>query len=490
MNDKLKDKDKEVMILADAKDGQPKAVTEIDKDGNVQTTDPNQQNMSNLLNMNTNESGLEVFLKKFLEQADNPSHTGIYILGADILGQLLETGANLMDEIGRHRIDPEYELQVLQQDKPEEKQAFEPMDVSKIDRQDLEKKGIQIESLEPYLKAMSYGHKSNQLIDMSPELPGGMRVPTQGRVSLEQMEDGSILVVPHYKQEKPNLDIPFHGVMLDDKVKENLLKTGHAGQLVHLESSPGLKEPYFVTLDPLTNQVEILPADQIKNIETIKGVELSQGQQIDLMTGRKVLVEGMTSRAGRLFDGYVQINASDRKIDFSYDGLDRKRYAIENKEIAQQQRSEKKQEQKPTAGESDLGKLRVPKRILGVELTEQQQEILKSGKAIYVKGMVKDDKGEPFNAWIKPNPEKVKFDFFKWNPDYVKKGQAAVKPAEASKTQVAVNNEGKTNEATKNIKEPLQQGQTSPTDKQQQKQEEAKKQVKPKQAKKSSGIKM
>ena len=33
-----------------------------------------------------------------------------------------------------------------------------------------------------------------------------------------------------------------------------------------------------------------------------------------------------------------------------------------------------------------------------------------------------------------------------------------------SRTQVAVNSEGKTNEATKNLKEPLRKGQTAPKD--------------------------
>ena len=42
------------------------------------------------------------------------------------------------------------------------------------------------------------------------------------------------------------------------------------------------------------------------------------------------------------------------------------------------------------------------------------------------------------------------------NPDNAQK----VAPSNESRTQVAVNSEGKTNEATKNLKEPLQKGQT------------------------------
>ena len=66
-------------------------------------------------------------------------------------------------------------------------------------------------------------------------------------------------------------------------------------------------------------------------------------------------------------------------------------------------------------------------------------------------------------------------------------------PAAESKTQVAVNNEGKTNEATKYSKEPLKQGQTQPTAKQvekkEQKQQQEQKQP-PAAPKKSKGRKM
>ena len=54
--------------------------------------------------------------------------------------------------------------------------------------------------------------------------------------------------------------------------------------------------------------------------------------------------------------------------------------------------------------------------------------------------------------------------------------RAAGAPSNESRTQVAVNNEGKTNEATKNLKEPLQKGQTAPkTARQQQQQDKPKK---------------
>ena len=61
--------------------------------------------------------------------------------------------------------------------------------------------------------------------------------------------------------------------------------------------------------------------------------------------------------------------------------------------------------------------------------------------------------------------------------------EKVVAVAEEHKTQVAVNNHGKTNEATKDVKEPLKTGQTQPTAAQKQKQDENKQ-------KKSRGRKM
>ena len=177
------------------------------------------------------------------------------------------------------------------------------MDVSKIDRQELQKYGINAADLEPHLKAMSYGHKSPQMIPLNPELEPGIRVPTKGRVSLEEQADGSLKIIPHYWQEKPNLDAPFHGVLLNEQDKENLRQSLNAGRTIELEPAPGQKIPAFVSLDRLTNKLEALPVENISIPNKIKGADLSEDQQNRLGAGEKVLVEKMVSRTGRFFDG-------------------------------------------------------------------------------------------------------------------------------------------------------------------------------------------
>lgn len=472
MDEKISNDDKKVLLVEDAKDGKVKAVTGMDDKGNIQTTDPAAENQNSFLNVNTNESMVETFFKKMAEQAGQPSHTGFFLMAANLLDKLVKTGLD-PHELELHRVNPAQYLEKTQGQNPAQAQGsedvtsqstFQPMDVSRIDPQELQKYGISANDLEPHLKAMSYGHKSPQMIPLNPEMEQGVRVPTKGRVSLEEQPDGTIKIVPHYWQEKPNLDAPFHGILLNEQDKENLQKSFNAGRIIELEPTPGQKISAFVSLDRLTNKLEALPADKVSIPNRIKGADLSEDQQRRLGAGEKVLVEKMVSRTGRLFDGYIQVNASDKRFDFTYEGLDRNRYAQENKEIRRQQK-----ENTPEGEAQKQKKLHIPKRLLGVELTENQQQSLAAGQTAYIKGMVKDDKGEPFNAYVKPNPEKMKFDFFKWNPEKARKQGAEVKPAEESKVQVAVNNEGKTNEATKHIKEPLKQGQQKPAGNQQQK---------------------
>ena len=95
---------------------------------------------------------------------------------------------------------------------------------------------------------------------------------------------------------------------------------------------------------------------------------------------------------------------------------------------------------------------------------------------------IKDGKGVEFNGHVQPSAQGK-------SPDKVQSKD--VTPAAESRTQVAVNTGGKTNEATKQGKEPLKQGQQKPTAKQKEKQDKAQdKSLKADKPKKSKGMKM
>ncbi len=266
MDEKQTNDAKQVMLVQEAGDGRIRAVTGVDSVGNLHTVEPTQQNMSNLLNVNTQDAALETFFKKFMQEAENPSHTGIFIMAQSALEQLIRIDFD-PEILENYRVDPASLMQ---------EQRFEPLDTSKIDLDDLVKKGIRMEDLEPHLRAMSYGHKSNGLIEMNPELESGLRVATKGRVSLEEQADGSLKVIPHYWQEKPDLDAPFHGVLLDDEVKNNLTNGRHAGKIIDLELEPGKLTPCFVSRDKWTNTLEYLPVELLEKRAVIKNAELSE----------------------------------------------------------------------------------------------------------------------------------------------------------------------------------------------------------------------
>ena len=113
------------------------------------------------------------------------------------------------------------------------------------------------------------------------------------------------------------------------------------------------------------------------------------------------------------------------------------------------------------------GSIRPISKWSGVDFTEQQKADYVAGKAVKLEN-VTDKQGFHATMYIKFNPEKGRPYRYDTNPDNAQK----VAPSNESRTQVAVNSEGKTNEATKNLKEPLQKGQTAPKDDKQQKQQE------------------
>lgn len=494
MDEKLNPKDKVLLMRDEGEGNKLKVVKGIDKKGKIDAIDPMKAKQSDFIKIDKHADPLENFFKNFFNQAKNPSHTGFYAVTVDMLDKILHIKE---EDLEKYRINPKdylnneqeqstkkTEKEVVTEKKDEktteQKTEFKQFDTSRIPESEYQKYGIKPENLEGELKAMSYGYKSPHLVDINPNIEG-VDYPMQARLSLEEQPDGSLKFTPHPYQQQVDLEKPFQGIMLPNDVKESLLATGNGGRVVELEPIPGEKVPSLISIDKLTNRLEAVPLDKLTVSQNLKGVELSPEQQQALKEGKKVLVEGMTSKKTigtdnpKKFDAYVQFNAAKGGYDFNYDGLDRNKYQQNNK-------------QEQSQGREQQNQVRIPKKLLGVDLDEKQQNSLREGKAVYVQGMVKDGKGEPFNAYVKVNNEKGKLDFFKWNPDRAKKQGAEVTPANESKTQVAVNSQGKTNEATKHSKEPLKQGQQKPTENQNKEQKQQQGVRKP--VKKSTGHKM
>lgn len=170
-----------------------------------------------------------------------------------------------------------------------------------------------------------------------------------------------------------------------------------------------------------------------------------------LKSGQPIKDKQITDRNGKQYTVTLQVNADSRRVEFVPD--------------------EKKQRQSQNQGESNEktprqstwltkdGKIRPITKWDGVPMTEQQQADYVAGKTVVMSNMV-DKEGKPCTVYQTFNPKSQRP-----NTSFTDPRQAqSVTPANESKTQMAVNNEGKTNEATKKIKEPLQKGQTEPKD--------------------------
>ena len=330
-----------------------------------------------------------------------------------------------------------------------------------LSKEYLEKRNL----LDPLLR----GYKTNELLPIGINL-GGSILRTDARLSLQQAEDGNVIVAIHGIKKEPNLHFEFFGHKFTDEDKKNLLETGNMGRVVNLvNSKTGELMPSIISIDRLTNDVTALRTEFIKIPDEIKGVKLSEEQKQTLLEGKPLYLEGMISSKGTEFSATVQFNADKRYVEFLFDRSNNHQQAQTNQQNNQQGNQQNNQQSQPQEA---------PKTFRGKELDDEQYNKFKAGQTIYVE--LKDRKDQPYKGYITFDKDTGKTNF-----EFPGQYKARVETAEAHKTQTAVNSEGKTNEATKNIKEPLKSGQQRPKNEKQQEQQE-----KPETPAKSKGRKM
>ena len=179
---------------------------------------------------------------------------------------------------------------------------------------------------------------------------------------------------------------------------------------------------------------------------------------------------------GRKFVTTLQVNVEQRGVEFvpgtgksprTAQTQETKGDTSKNQAQGGENADQTKKEQRRNTWTNEDGSIRPISKWSDVNFTEQQKADYVAGKAVKLEN-VTDKQGFHATMYIKFNPEKGRPYRYETNPDI---GQQ-VAPSNESRTQVAVNNEGKTNEATKNLKEPLQKGQTTPKDARQQQQQD------------------
>ena len=453
--------DNYVLVLEDRADvknkqeaGKLSVVSSIDDKGNLKTSKTFSANQATFLKFNNKDGLLENFMKNFLKQFNDPSRFGLY----KVLANNVEQGVDNLRTMLQSREQSNNQQQLakvgvpFEDFLPQQKNAT-AIAPEKVDWKLLESLGVPRERLEQSgeLERMLNWQKSN-LVTIAVPL-GGTTIYTEARLAFRTDDDGNIGLAVHAMRKEPQLDFPYMGHKFSPEEKEQLLSTGNLGKTI--EVTPKSGEPFsaYVSIDPQTNEVIALRADRVSIPKEIKGVTLSDQQYKDLIEGKAVKVEGMTSKSGKSFDATLQVNAEKKGIEFIFG--DKK---------SLQERKAQHQEQ----GQKQGG---IPRKLCGLTLSDKQREALNAGSTLYLKNMV-DKEGKSFNAYVRMDKEQNRPRFYKWNPDKKQDKGKVEAVAEENKTQVAVNNHGKTNEATKDLKEPLKSQQTQPTEAQQAKQEQ------------------
>lgn len=324
MDEKKVKNEEPKVFLTQGEDGKLKVIAG-EQDGKLKTVDPKKENADQFMKIDTNGNALENFFKKFSAQFSHPSHTGVYAVTSSAVDKV----AAFFDKLIRidHKdkaLDP-YRVKFDGKIRIEVEFTgkYQPLDLNKLNWKEVEKLGVSGENLQDALKAMVYGHKSPGLVDIKPAVEG-QEFPMQARLSLEQQPDGSIKIATHPKQEQPDFEKPFMGVVFTDQDKEQFQKTGHGGRVFDLEPvAGGEKVPSLISLDKLTNRFEAMALKDIYIPQTLKNAPLSPEQQQGLKEGKAVWIEGMDKKTKQgeqpqKIDRFVQYNAASKNFDFKF----------------------------------------------------------------------------------------------------------------------------------------------------------------------------
>ena len=497
--------EKDVLIVRDEKTGEISVVAGLNADGSPKRTPAKVENARSFLQFDRHGDVLDNFFKNFFRQCKEPSRFGFYRIAADQADKLLEVMKELLKDpdgnkemLAPHKVDTSgYEKKVQEEqaaEKPEQTEqkqeqnqespqqaqgnrGYQPIDESKINWQELEEKwGVKRDDLEKsgdLDRMLNYG--KSDLVRVSPNF-GGEAFELDARLSFKKDGEGNVSLVPHFIRKEQKLD-EYKEHKFSDDDRKNLRETGNLGRVVDLvDRETGEIIPSFVSIDRKTNEITDVPANKVRIPERIGKTEITKQEQDMLRAGLPVRDKLIERKDGRKFVTTLQVNVEQRGVEF-VPGTGRSPRAAQAQEAknnpaqGQAQGTENtantnKEQRRNTWTNAD-GSIRPISKWSGVDFTEQQKADYVAGKAVKLEN-VTDKQGFHATMYIRFNPEKGRPYRYDTNPDNAQK----VAPSNESRTQVAVNSEGKTNEATKNLKEPLRKGQTAPKDTAQQQQQE------------------
>ena len=511
--------EKDVLVVRDEKTGEISVVAGLNADGSPKRIPAKAENAQSFLQFDRHGDVLDNFFRNFFRQCREPSRFGFYRVAADQADKLLEVIKDLLKDpdgnkemLAPHKVDTSgYEKKVQEeqsaekQEQPEQKQddepkkqeemeqkneqnqespqqtqgnrGYQPIDESKINWQKLEEKwGVKRDDLEKsgdLNRMLNYG--KSDLVRVSPNF-GGEAFELDARLSFKKDGEGNVSLVPHFIRKEQKLD-DYKEHKFSDDDRKNLRETGNLGRVVDIvDRETGEIIPSYISIDRKTNEITDIPASKVRIPERIGKTEITAQERDMLRAGLPVRDKLIERNDGRKFVTTLQVNVEQRGVEF-VPGTGKSPRTAQTQETkgdtskSQAQGGENaaqtKKEQRRNTWTNEDGSIRPISKWSGVSFTDQQKADYVAGKAVKLEN-VTDKQGFHATMYIKFNPEKGRPYRYDTNPDNAQQ----VAPSNESRTQVAVNNDGKTNEATKNLREPLQKGQTNPKDARQQQQQE------------------
>ena len=420
--------EKDVLLVLDKQQGKVSAVKGIDKDGNLQTVPPTTGHGGEFMQVDKNSDVFSNFISNFYRKYQDTSGLELFSVKASEA----ERDAKAIEDNHRNPTpEGDKRAEMLRVPKPdfhEFKQGYR-FDPSKIDWENLKKVGITADTLKNTkdFDRVMRGYKSRNTYTVLGTVGGFYLKPTDVKLSFYQTKDGTVV---------PKL----HGVQQDEKL---------------------LQRPYNGHEFTKQEQGNLQSIGNLGNIAQIK--DPKSGEQILVFISRDRYtheLEYMWADKWQCPDTVCNVKVTpEQKAAF---------------EAGQAVKMENLQFKDGTRRSA----------YLQVSAVERGLEFLPRSamQALQQASGLKDEKGVEFNGHVQPGAQGK-------SPDKIQPKD--VIPANESRTQVAVNSEGKTHEATKQCKEPLKQGQQKPTAKQKEKQDKAQdKSLKADKPKKSKGMKM
>ena len=525
-----KKKQEDVLVVRDEKTGEISVVAGLDGKGYPNTKPAKPEHSQDFLRFDRHGDMVDNFFRNFYRQCKEPTRFGFYRVAADmadavlpVIKDLLKDPAANAEMLAAHKVDTsEYRKQAetenvkqesdneplkkteeMEQKKEEQKQEVQQPQTAEaqdeqqpqkqekpnliaddqVDWEELRKCGIDREKLsEKDLKAlMNYGKTG--LVTVKPTF-GYESYELQARLSFQKTEDGKLKLTPHFIRDAPRLDVPYKGYSFTDEDRNNLKHTGNLGKMVSVaDERTGELRPSYISIDRLTNEIVDIPANKVRIPDKIGLTPVSSAEK-DILRAGLALPKEVTLKNGRKFQALLQVNADKRDVEFVPGQQRQQQSQRQGNGQGRQQETPDAQGQKQENGEgqrrnrswtNEDGSIRPISKWKDDLFNEQQIADYVAGKTV-VLANAKDDQGQPCTKYLKFSFEKGRPLTYSQNPDLAQ----TVAPSNESRTQLAVNNEGKTNEATKHVKDPLQQGQTAPKDETQQK----------RQTRKSKGVKV